>query len=121
MLDKVHPDNASSVIVKVPGARLTKTCEFVGFALPGSSSRVNGLKPTPVVVYVKSWASSGSASLTTVILAPFVLVNVTVTASPGSTSMVAVRLTKSTLLPLSGSTTTKSVKVQPARAASVIT
>ncbi len=121
MLVSVQPATGSSVIVNVPGAKSTNTCEFVGLALPGSSSNVKGVKPDPDTVYVKSCSSSGTPSLITVMLAPLVFVNVTVMASPGSTSIVAVRLARSTLLPLSGSETTRSVKRQPDNAASVIT
>ncbi len=121
MLVSVQPAAGSSVIVNVPGAKFTNSCEFVGVMLAGSSSNVKGVKPDPDTVYVKSCSSSGTPSLITVIRPCLVLVNVTVMLSPASTSIVAVRVTRSTLLPLSGSETTRSVKLQPDNAASEIT
>ena len=59
-----------------------------------SSEKLVGLRPPPAV-NEKSWASLGTASLTTTILPRLSLVNVQVTVSPAATSMLEIGLPSS--------------------------
>ena len=70
----------------------------------------------PVVVKAKSWASSGTAFLVTVIVASFVFVYVQVTTSPGTSAMLAMPVAM-LVVPLEQ---TSAVSAQPGTAVSSI-